>query len=172
MVKFAPDQRNTCPRGWFQFNSRCFMFVKTSRTWPNAEAHCHTLAQTWHLCTAMKSPDSTGGGVDRDGSFPLTWIGGFDAVQAKVEKDRLWFWSDGSKFDHESWAEGEPNNHNGAREPCIQINFGAENDWKMNHVEELSLRVLHKNLFNPSNYRLKPKMLLWCQHPNCKCFML
>ncbi|XP_042184640.1 ladderlectin-like isoform X2 [Oncorhynchus tshawytscha] len=80
LVTFAADQRNPCPRGWFQFNSRCFMFVKTARTWPNAE-------------------------------------------------DRLWFWSDGSKFDHESWAEGEPNNHNGAREPCIQINFGAENGW-------------------------------------------
>lgn len=40
-------------------------------------------------------------------------------------QDRLWFWSDGSKFDHESWAQGQPNNHNGAREPCIQINFGG-----------------------------------------------
>lgn len=37
LVKFAADKRNPCPRGWFQFNSRCFMFVKTAMTWPKAE---------------------------------------------------------------------------------------------------------------------------------------
>uniref|UniRef100_A0A8C7N5U1 C-type lectin domain-containing protein n=1 Tax=Oncorhynchus kisutch TaxID=8019 RepID=A0A8C7N5U1_ONCKI len=121
LVTFAADQRNPCPRGWFQFNSRCFMFVKTARTWPNAEylganlASVHSYEESQFLQAVV---------LITTGSFPLTWIGGFDAVQ-----DRLWFWSDGSKFDHESWAEGEPNNNNGAREPCIHFNFGAENGW-------------------------------------------
>ncbi|XP_038860476.1 ladderlectin-like [Salvelinus namaycush] len=134
LVKFAADQRNPCPRGWFQFNSRCFMFVRTSRTWPNAERHCQLLGEKLkpvhntvkYLGANLASVHSYEESqflqavvLIATGSFPLTWIGGFDAVQ-----DRLWFWSDGSKFDHESWAEGEPNNHNGAREPCIQINFG------------------------------------------------
>uniref|UniRef100_A0AAZ3Q5P8 C-type lectin domain-containing protein n=1 Tax=Oncorhynchus tshawytscha TaxID=74940 RepID=A0AAZ3Q5P8_ONCTS len=140
LVTFAADQRNPCPRGWFQFNSRCFMFVKTARTWPNAERHCQLLGEKLkpvyntvkYLGANLASVHSYEESqflqavvLITTGSFPLTWIGGFDAVQAKVEKDRLWFWSDGSKFDHESWAEGEPNNHNGAREPCIQINFGG-----------------------------------------------
>ncbi|XP_036841713.1 ladderlectin-like [Oncorhynchus mykiss] len=144
LVRFAADQRNPCPRGWFQFNSRCFMFVKTARTWPNAERHCQLLGEKLKpVYNTVKYLGANLASVHSyeefqflqavvlvaTGSFPLTWIGGFDAVQAKVEKDRLWFWSDGSKFDHESWAEGEPNNRNGAREPCIQINFGAENGW-------------------------------------------
>uniref|UniRef100_A0A8C7TZ96 C-type lectin domain-containing protein n=1 Tax=Oncorhynchus mykiss TaxID=8022 RepID=A0A8C7TZ96_ONCMY len=124
------DQRNPCPRGWFQFNSRCFMFVKTARTWPNAEPVYNTVKYLGANLASVHSYEEfqflQAVVLVATGSFPLTWIGGFDAVQAK---DRLWFWSDGSKFDHESWAEGEPNNRNGAREPCIQINFGAENGW-------------------------------------------
>ncbi|XP_064817979.1 ladderlectin-like [Oncorhynchus masou masou] len=65
----------------------------------------------------------------KTGDFPLTWIGGYDAVQANVEKDRLWFWSDGSTFNHQNWAEDEPNNYNGAREPCVQMNFGGKDAW-------------------------------------------
>uniref|UniRef100_A0A674BQI4 C-type lectin domain-containing protein n=1 Tax=Salmo trutta TaxID=8032 RepID=A0A674BQI4_SALTR len=116
------------------------MFVKTAMTWPKAERHCQLLGEKLkpvrntvkYLGANLASVHSyeefrflQAVVLINTGSFPLTWIGGYDAVQAKVEKDRLWFWSDGSKFDHESWAEGEPTNHYGAREPCIQMNFGG-----------------------------------------------
>ncbi|XP_045549615.1 ladderlectin-like [Salmo salar] len=121
LVKFAADKRNPCPRGWFQFNSRCFMFVKTAMTWPKAERHCQLLGEKLEpVRNTVKYLGANLASVHsyeefrflqavvliNTGSFPLTWIGGYDAVQAKVEKDRLWFWSDGSKFDYESWAEG------------------------------------------------------------------
>lgn len=64
-------------------------------------------------------------------------------------QDRLWFWSDGSKFDHEIWAEGEPNNNNGAREPCIQMNFGG------------TVRPLSCNFFNKWMW---PTFLFSCVH--------
>ncbi|XP_045556572.1 ladderlectin-like [Salmo salar] len=54
--------------------------------------------------------------------FPPTWIGGFYSV-----KDRRWFWSDGSDFDHQNWAKGRPDA--GAREACIHINFGGQKRW-------------------------------------------
>ncbi|XP_078146312.1 ladderlectin-like [Centroberyx gerrardi] len=50
--------------------------------------------------------------------FPDTWIGGSDNAQ-----NRTWFWSDGSNFDYQYWASGEPNNY-GGRQPCIEMDFG------------------------------------------------
>ncbi|XP_041705412.1 ladderlectin-like [Coregonus clupeaformis] len=144
MVAFAADRARPCPKGWFQFNSRCFMFVETKRTWPDAERHCMFLGANLvsvqntvkylgaNLASVHSSEESQflqAVVLIKTGDFPLTWIGGYDAVQANVIKDRLWFWSDGSKFDHQSWAKDEPNNYNGAREPCIQMNFGGEHRW-------------------------------------------
>ncbi|CAB1320993.1 unnamed protein product [Coregonus sp. 'balchen'] len=34
VVATAAENRNQCPTGWFQYESRCFMFVETARTWP------------------------------------------------------------------------------------------------------------------------------------------
>ncbi|CDQ71812.1 ladderlectin-like isoform X1 [Oncorhynchus mykiss] len=102
------------------------MFVQTARTWPEAERHCMFLGA--NLASVHSSEESQflqAVVLIKTGDFPLTWIGGYDAVQANVEKDRLWFWSDGSKFDHQNWAKDEPNNYKGAREPCVQMNFGG-----------------------------------------------
>ncbi|XP_038821911.1 ladderlectin isoform X1 [Salvelinus namaycush] len=120
----AAENRNQCPTGWFQFGSRCFMFVETARSWPLAERHCvslganlaslHSSAEYQFLQEVVES---------KTGGFSTTWIGGFDAVQ-----DRLWFWSDGSEFDYQNWKKGEPNN-SGGREPCIVINWGDEYRW-------------------------------------------
>ncbi|XP_038854537.1 ladderlectin-like [Salvelinus namaycush] len=135
MVASAADKKSPCPIGWFQFKSRCFMFVETARTWPEAERHCMFLGE--NLASVQNTVKYLGANLAsvhsseesqflqavvliKTGDFPLTWIGGYDAVQ-----DRLWFWSDGSKFDHENWAKDEPNNNQGAREPCVQMNFGA-----------------------------------------------
>ncbi|CDQ71811.1 unnamed protein product [Oncorhynchus mykiss] len=130
MVASAADKKSPCPTDWFQFNSRCFMFVQTARTWPEAERHCMFLGA--NLASVHSSEESQflqALVLIKTGDFPLTWIGGYDAVQANVEKDRLWFWSDGSKFDHQNWAKDEPNNYYGAREPCVQMNFGGKDAW-------------------------------------------
>ncbi|XP_055777881.1 ladderlectin-like [Salvelinus fontinalis] len=128
MMESAADKKS--PTDWFQFNSRCFMFVETARTWPEAERHCMFLgANLASVHSSVESQFLQAVVLIKTGDFPLTWIGGYDAVQANVEKDRLWFWSDGSKFDHENWAKDEPNNYQGAREPCVQMNFGDKHAW-------------------------------------------
>ncbi|XP_038854540.1 ladderlectin-like [Salvelinus namaycush] len=145
MMESAADKKS--PTDWFQFNSRCFMFVETARTWPEAERHCMFLGRKLtsvqntvkyleaNLASVHSSEESQflqAVVLIKTGDFPLTWIGGYDAVQ-----DRLWFWSDGSKFDHQNWAKDEPNNYKGAREPCVQMNFGGTINMPgmMNYVE-------------------------------------
>ena len=43
-----------------------------------------------------------------------------------VFKEGTWQWSDGSKFDYQTWYNGQPNN-NGGKEHCIYMNYGGTN---------------------------------------------
>uniref|UniRef100_A0AAZ3R3B2 C-type lectin domain-containing protein n=1 Tax=Oncorhynchus tshawytscha TaxID=74940 RepID=A0AAZ3R3B2_ONCTS len=81
------DKKSPCPKDWFQFNSRCFMFVQTARTWPEAENTVKYLGA--NLASVHSSEESQflqAVVLIKTGDFPLTWIGGYDAVQANVEK--------------------------------------------------------------------------------------
>ncbi|KAK6327412.1 hypothetical protein J4Q44_G00030570 [Coregonus suidteri] len=124
VVATAAENRNQCSTGWFQYESRCFMFIETARTWPLAERHCVSLGA--NLASVHSSAEYQFLQVVvgcKAGGFSPTWVGGYDAVQ-----DRLWFWSDGSKFDYQNWKKGEPNN-SGGREPCMVMNWGDEYRW-------------------------------------------
>ncbi|XP_041727833.1 ladderlectin isoform X2 [Coregonus clupeaformis] len=131
------DARNRlCPRGWTQYGSRCFMFVKTARTWPEAEASCLLSTEICisleaNLASVHSSEEAQflqGVVFSETGEFTPTWIGGMEAFGGLVGKGRLWIWSDGSKFDYQNWNQEEPNN-NGGREQCIVMNFGGEQGW-------------------------------------------
>ncbi|XP_045072266.1 ladderlectin [Coregonus clupeaformis] len=118
-----------CRSGWTYYGSHCFMFIKTARTWAEAERHCISLGGNLASVHRSEEAQSLQGVVfSGTGEFTPTWIGGFEDPKRILLKDRLWFWSDGSKFDYQDWIQGEPNN-NGGREPCIVMNFGGEQGW-------------------------------------------
>ncbi|XP_030635268.1 ladderlectin-like [Chanos chanos] len=101
-----------CPPGWEKFQDRCYLFVSTPRTWAEAERECLRLGG--NLASVRNAAeDSVLRKMLRN---QRTWIGAYDATQ-----DGLWLWSDGSKFDYSGWMSGEPNNHNGRREDCVEI---------------------------------------------------
>ncbi|XP_045074925.1 ladderlectin-like [Coregonus clupeaformis] len=105
------------------------MFVKTARTWPEAERHCMSLGANLASVHSSEEAQFLQDVVSsKTGSFTATWLGGIDTIPGLVGKDRLWFWSDGANFDYQNWNQGEPNN-NGGREPCIVMNFGGEHGW-------------------------------------------
>ncbi|XP_052353941.1 ladderlectin-like [Oncorhynchus keta] len=130
-------EEDLCPSGWTKYGSICLMFVKTTRSWPEAERYCVSLGD--QLVSVPNVVEYLGANLAsvhsseedqflqalvlvKTVSFPPTWIGGFYSV-----KDRRWFWSDGSDFDHQNWAEGRPGA--GAIETCIHINFGGQKRW-------------------------------------------
>uniref|UniRef100_A0A6Q2WZV6 C-type lectin domain-containing protein n=1 Tax=Esox lucius TaxID=8010 RepID=A0A6Q2WZV6_ESOLU len=115
-----------CNRGWQKFGSRCFRFEETLRSWTEAEHHCQSLGG--HLASVHSWKESRFLETLSVGS-PLTWIGGNDGGRPELRKDRRWSWTDGSGFNYHEWAQGEPNNYNGVREPCIQMNFGDKHRW-------------------------------------------
>nr|BAE45334.1 C-type lectin [Spirinchus lanceolatus] len=124
------DDRNkrsypSCPSDWIKSGERCYLSVSAPNNWVGAEQYC--LRQGANLASVHSFSEYTFlqqlVGSESNG-HPVTWIGGTDAFQ-----DRVWFWSDGSSFDYAAWAAGEPNNYGGRREPCIEMNWGADHRW-------------------------------------------
>ncbi|XP_031647507.1 ladderlectin-like isoform X1 [Oncorhynchus kisutch] len=143
-------EEDLCPSGWTKYGSRCLMFVKTTRSWPEAERYCVSLGdQLVSVPNVVKYLGANLASVHsseedqflqalvlvKTVGFPPTWTGGFYSV-----KDRRWFWSDGSDFDHQNWAKGRPGA--GARESCVHINFGAESSGQQRWDNALCERSL------------------------------
>ncbi|XP_038579760.1 galactose-specific lectin nattectin-like [Micropterus salmoides] len=110
----------TCPPGWTQFGSRCFLFQFSDVDWATAERFCTSIGG--NLASIQTPEEYT---FIRDlifrstNSHKPTWVGGYDAV-----KEGVWLWSDGSKWDFKAWTAGEPNNA-GGNENCMQINYSG-----------------------------------------------
>ncbi|XP_019906421.1 ladderlectin-like [Esox lucius] len=113
-----------CPSGWTKYNSHCYFYVSTKRTWSQAEQNCLSLEGNLVSILSAGENEAVKDLVFRaTHSYPWTWIGGSD-----TNENRVWFWSDGAKFDYSNWASGEPNNQAGA-EHCIQTDYEGAGYW-------------------------------------------
>ncbi|XP_078146313.1 ladderlectin-like [Centroberyx gerrardi] len=113
------DVGESCALGWSPYGSRCFIFNSNPLNWVQAEQHCLALGANLASVHSLEEYEFIQEMVKgSSGGLPVTWIGGSDNAQ-----NRTWFWSDGSSFDYQYWASGEPNNY-GGRQPCIQMDFG------------------------------------------------
>uniref|UniRef100_A0A8C4NYT3 C-type lectin domain-containing protein n=1 Tax=Dicentrarchus labrax TaxID=13489 RepID=A0A8C4NYT3_DICLA len=120
---------SSCPPGWTQFGSRCFIFFHSPKTWIDAE---HTCISAGGNLASIHSADENvflrNLIVQVTSQHLHTWIGAHDGVQ-----EGKWMWSDGSKFDYQRWSIGEPNNYN--IEHCAEMNWGGNywNDSQCQH---------------------------------------
>uniref|UniRef100_A0A4W5R097 C-type lectin domain-containing protein n=1 Tax=Hucho hucho TaxID=62062 RepID=A0A4W5R097_9TELE len=119
-AQFLPLERSLeansdseCPTGWFKHGHRCFTYIGTKRTWAESEQYC--AFQENHFIQEMIRRQTH--------DFPRAWIGEQDATQ-----ERLWLWSDGSRFYYRDWSNGHPDNKRG-NENCMHINYGEEKRW-------------------------------------------
>ncbi|XP_010864554.2 ladderlectin-like [Esox lucius] len=120
VVKQDEGCGKSCPSGWTEYNSHCYIYISTQRTWPQAEQNCLSLGGNLVSIHNAGENEAVKDVVFRaTNSNPATWIGGSDAYE-----NRVWFWSDGTRFDYHNWASGEPNKA-GGKEPCIQTNAGV-----------------------------------------------
>ncbi|XP_045074994.1 galactose-specific lectin nattectin-like [Coregonus clupeaformis] len=121
--------RRVCPHGWPSYKKHCYHYVPLVTTWPKAERKClllggnlasvHSLPQYHFLQSVIKKSTK---------KAQRTWIGANDAI-----KEGLWLWIDGSRFNYQNWAPGQPSNSNhgvvkdntNGREHCMEMNYGA-----------------------------------------------
>ncbi|XP_068569870.1 ladderlectin, partial [Cebidichthys violaceus] len=85
------DSEHYCPYGWSRYEQQCFMFINSMKTWIEAENFClfvggnlasvHSYEEN-HFLQSLTEAGTF--------EFPLTWIGGNNAVNLAV-----WTWSDG-----------------------------------------------------------------------------
>ncbi|XP_034144067.1 ladderlectin-like [Esox lucius] len=114
----------SCPSGLTEYNSHCYIYDNTARTWSQAEQNCLYLGGNLVSIHNAGENEAVKDVVFRaTNSNPWTWIGGSDLYETKV-----WFWSDGTKFDYSNWASGEPNN-GGGTEHCGQTNYQGAGYW-------------------------------------------
>ncbi|XP_041730341.1 ladderlectin-like [Coregonus clupeaformis] len=113
--------RRVCPHGWHRYRTRCYHYVPLVTTWPKAERKClllggnlasvHSLPQYHFLQSVIKNSAK---------KAQRTWIGANDAVM-----EGLWLWSDGSSFNYQNWAPGQPSTSTKGWEDCMEMNYGA-----------------------------------------------
>ncbi|XP_049423663.1 galactose-specific lectin nattectin-like [Epinephelus fuscoguttatus] len=116
------DREFYCPYGWSRFGKQCFVFIDSPKTWAEAEGYC--LFEGANLASVHSYEEShfiqaltRGDGHD----FPLTWIGGHDAVHLS-----FWMWSDGTKFRYEYWHRDYSVER---AERCLKMNYGFDRKW-------------------------------------------
>ncbi|XP_071315774.1 ladderlectin-like isoform X1 [Trachinotus anak] len=110
--------------GWSKIKGRRFHYVPKPMTWAQAERNCQSMGANLasvHSVQEYSKLQRLIFIVTHD--YKETWIGGSDA-----QGERIWFWSDGSRFHYSHWCQGEPNN-SGGRQHCLQMNFGAAKCW-------------------------------------------
>ncbi|XP_068426971.1 uncharacterized protein [Clinocottus analis] len=111
-----------CPSHWYRFQNQCFGFMDSKKTWTEAEGYC--LFEGANLASVHSAEENLFlQGLTREDThdFPMTWIGGHDAIYAG-----LWMWTDGSKFNYENWAEGYMPND---MKNCLKMNYGYQKQW-------------------------------------------
>lgn len=120
LVDDDPSCPHCVPQPHPEGGSLAFCFVPA--TWADAELDC--IAQDGHLVSIHDAETQelvvSGAAAVQPGDF---WIGLTDAAsEGEFE------WTDGTPYDHERWAGGEPNNA-GDGEHCVELADWAGGEW-------------------------------------------
>ncbi|XP_056266045.1 macrophage mannose receptor 1-like [Pseudoliparis swirei] len=98
-----------CPDGWEWFKGRCYYFVNTAMTWPQAQSNC---ALRESMLVSVHSVQEYGflQQLTRNNQYSEAWLGGFYL-------ENQWLWLDGSWFYNNTWSSESPDSSN----PCLLL---------------------------------------------------
>ena len=105
-------------------NGNCYISVNTATTWQSAEDAC--VEWDGHLASIHSDLENYAVSSIRD-KRTMNWIGLSDAAN-----DGVYVWTDGTPFDYNNFAPGEPNNGNG--ESCFHMWHEAREELKWNDL--------------------------------------
>ncbi|XP_017375761.1 C-type lectin domain family 17, member A isoform X16 [Cebus imitator] len=111
--------RVTCPEGWLPFESKCYYFSPTTKSWDGARMFCQ---ENYSHLVIINSFAEHNFVAKAHGSPRVYWLGLNDR-----EQEGNWRWLDGSPVTLSFWEPEEPNNIQ--EEDCASMNKdGTWND--------------------------------------------
>ena len=106
-----------------------YRYFESPQRWTDALCSCQASAPPGYTGNLASVLDNTTNNFVTNLIGPnVAWLGGF---QNSSRADEPWRWSDGSAWDYENWAEGEPNNQlwNNVREDYLEIWGEQKGQW-------------------------------------------
>ena len=118
-----------CSPGWtyhFQNNytpniARCYKHFPEEKTWTDARSFCLSVGQTNGDLASI--PDHTTNEFLTTLSTKISYIGASD-----LNLKGTWIWTDGTPWNFEKWAPGQPDNNNGPQN-FVTINYHGVGLW-------------------------------------------
>ncbi|XP_054646252.1 ladderlectin-like [Dunckerocampus dactyliophorus] len=101
-AKPSKNRALCCPKGWDQFNDRCYIFQDEARTFTDAERICNLLGGNL-ASISDELENAVVYHLVEEADANQAWIGLHDNIE---EEDFMWL--DGTKFEFENFANGEP----------------------------------------------------------------
>ncbi|XP_016522014.1 ladderlectin-like [Poecilia formosa] len=106
-------------KGWTLYRSRCFRYFSYSYTWAQAERLCTVYGGNLASAPTNTEYDWLRKFIkSKTGSYKMVWIGGSDA-----QKERVWLWSDGSRFYFRDWCNSRPSSSTSYN--CLAMNYSS-----------------------------------------------
>ncbi|XP_078216944.1 C-type lectin domain family 17, member A isoform X13 [Callithrix jacchus] len=107
--------RVTCPEGWLPFESKCYYFSPSTKSWDGARMFCQ---ENYSHLVIINSFAEHNFVAKAHGSPRVYWLGLNDR-----EQEGDWRWLDGSPVTLSFWEPEEPNNIQ--EEDCASMNKGG-----------------------------------------------
>ncbi|XP_013367691.1 PREDICTED: C-type lectin domain family 17, member A isoform X2 [Chinchilla lanigera] len=107
--------RVTCPDNWLPFESKCYYFSPSTKSWDNARKFCQENYSHLVIIDSLAEHNFV---ATAHGSSRTYWLGLNDK-----EREGDWRWLDGSPVTLSFWEPQEPNNNLG--EDCASMNKGG-----------------------------------------------
>ncbi|KAM8880158.1 galactose-specific lectin nattectin-like isoform 2-T2 [Spinachia spinachia] len=133
LVPVPRDARYDCPKGWFGHGTRCFIHVRSSMNWYNAEEHCNSMGAQLASATNPREYSFLQQMTNAAGQS-YAWLGGFN-LQGR------WMWIDREGFYYTNWyGQSSPSSY-----ACVYLRTSS--GWSNNHCATSNTFICSKNVF-------------------------